>query len=195
MVSRCRSTIGKRPANTTCDTFRSIPTDENGASAKVEQSTPNLISCGPCTSGVTRSSRMRSRCDLSENRAAPCQCDCFADGLTPSISFLPTAEMEGHAGKSEKGQSRRFDDVRATSAFPLIADVRQRGRHVGLVPLSDSCTAAKAPTRQLVARGEMLRVGRLDDVGTRATAARPTVLPMRILQLFPVAHLVYEDAE
>src|SRR5258708_2571302 len=95
MVSRCRSTIGKRPANTTCDTFRSIPTDENGASAKVEQSTPNLISCGPCTSGVTRSSRMRSRCDLSENRAAPCQCDCFADGLTPSISFLPTAEMEG----------------------------------------------------------------------------------------------------
>src|SRR6266404_9557187 len=69
MVSRCRSTIGKRPANTTCDTFRSIPTDENGAIAKVEQSTPNLTSCGPCTSGVTRSSRMRSRCDLSENRA------------------------------------------------------------------------------------------------------------------------------
>src|SRR5712664_2001722 len=68
MVSRCRSTIGKRPANTTCDTFRSIPTDENGAIAKVEQSTPNLTSCGPCTSGVTRSSRMRSRCDSSENR-------------------------------------------------------------------------------------------------------------------------------
>src|ERR1700719_4429001 len=69
MVSRCRSNIGKRPANTTCDTFRSIATDENGAIAKVEQSTPNLTSCGPCTSGVTRSSRMRSRCDLSENRA------------------------------------------------------------------------------------------------------------------------------
>jgi ABC-type branched-subunit amino acid transport system substrate-binding protein len=61
--------IGKKPANTTCDTFRSIPTDENGAIAKVGQSTPNLTSCGPCTSGVTRSSRMRSRCDLSENRA------------------------------------------------------------------------------------------------------------------------------
>ena len=59
------------------------------------------------------------------------------------------------------------------------------------MPLSDSCTAAKAPTRQLVARGEMLRIGRLDDVGTRATAARPTVLPIRIFQLFPVAHLVY----
>jgi len=56
------------PATTTCDTFRSIPTDENGSSAKVEQSTPNLTSCDPCTSGVTRSSRMRSRCDLSENR-------------------------------------------------------------------------------------------------------------------------------
>src|SRR6202051_99816 len=69
MVSHWRETIGKRPANTTCDTFRSIPTDENGAIAKVEQSTPDLTSCGPCTSGVTRSSRTRSRCDLSENRA------------------------------------------------------------------------------------------------------------------------------
>jgi glycosyl transferase family 2 len=39
------------------------------AIAKVEQSTSNLTLCGPCTSGVTRSSRMRSRCDLSENRA------------------------------------------------------------------------------------------------------------------------------
>jgi hypothetical protein len=38
------------------------------AIAKVEQSTPNLTSCDPCTSGATRSSRMRSRCDLSENR-------------------------------------------------------------------------------------------------------------------------------
>src|ERR1700716_1612884 len=95
MASRCRSTIGKRPANTTCDTFRSTPTDENGAIAKVEQSTPNLISCGPCTSGVTLSSRMRSRCDLSENRA------CLPPGanvtacLTGSrrasrFSFLPT---------------------------------------------------------------------------------------------------------
>src|ERR1700676_3510110 len=30
MVSRCRSTIGKRPANTTCDTFRSIPAGSTG---------------------------------------------------------------------------------------------------------------------------------------------------------------------
>src|SRR5437588_13109790 len=66
MANRCRSTIGKRPANTTCDTSHLILTDENGASAKVEQSTRNLISCDPCTSGVRRSSRMRSRCDQPE---------------------------------------------------------------------------------------------------------------------------------
>src|SRR3954449_12195826 len=66
MANRCRSTIGRRPANTTCDTSRLILTDENGASAKVEQSTPNLTSCDPCTSGATRSSQMRSRCDQAE---------------------------------------------------------------------------------------------------------------------------------
>ena len=66
MVSRCRSTIGKKLANIIRDTFHSIPTGENGAIAKVERSTPNLTSCGPCTSGVTRCLRMRSRYDLSE---------------------------------------------------------------------------------------------------------------------------------
>jgi len=35
------------------------------------------------------------------------------------------------------GQSRRFDDVRATSALPLITDLRQKDRHVRLVPLPD----------------------------------------------------------
>src|SRR5712664_2677714 len=35
---------------------------------------------------------------------------------------------------SEMGYSRRFGDVRVTSAFPLIADVRQRGRQVRKVP-------------------------------------------------------------
>src|SRR6476469_4598807 len=68
MASRWRASIGKRLVNTTCDTFRSIPTDENGAIAKVGQYTPNLTSCGSCTRGVTRSSRMRSRFDLSETR-------------------------------------------------------------------------------------------------------------------------------
>src|SRR6478672_13373256 len=87
MVSRCRSTIGKRPANTTCDTFRSIPTDENGAIAKAWQYTPNLTSCGPCTSGVTRSSRMRSRFDLSENRTRfPLRAHIdLSDRLTPNF--------------------------------------------------------------------------------------------------------------
>src|ERR1700722_13928887 len=35
------------------DTFLSILTGEKGAISKVEQSTPNLTSCGPCMSGVT----------------------------------------------------------------------------------------------------------------------------------------------
>src|SRR4030088_1907534 len=87
MVSRCRSTIGKRPANTTCDTFRSIPTDENGAIAKVEQSTPNLTSCGPCTSGVTRSSRMRRRRDKHVRRVAAIKHQ--GAGLVPALGFEP----------------------------------------------------------------------------------------------------------
>jgi len=87
MVSRCRSTIGKRPATTTCDTFRSIPTDENGASAKVEQSTPNRTSCGRCTSGVTGSSRMRSRCDCPKTEPPPCQCGRFEVGFVDLDAF------------------------------------------------------------------------------------------------------------
>ena len=35
---------------------------------------------------------------------------------------------------SAMGQSRRFDDVRATSASPLITDLRQKDRHVRFVP-------------------------------------------------------------
>jgi len=35
----------------------------------------------------------------------------------------------------------------------------------------------------------MLRIGYLDEAGTHAAAARPTVLPIRILQLCPAAHL------
>src|ERR1700692_4297809 len=126
MVSHWRETIGKRPANTTCDTFRSIPTDENGAIAKVEQSTPNLTSCGRCTSGVTRSSRMRSRCDLSENRAClPPRANVTA-WLTGSrrasrFSFLQQRTLRGHAGKSEKGQSRHFGYVPVNSGLHLPA--------------------------------------------------------------------------
>ena len=57
-------------------------------------------------------------------------------------------------------------------------------------PLSDSLRQ-KRQLDHLIACGEMLRIGRLDDIGTRAAAARPTVLPIRIPRLFPVAHLVY----
>jgi hypothetical protein len=35
----------------------------------------------------------------------------------------------------------------------------------------------------------MLRIGDLDEAGTHAAAARTTVLPIRILQLSPAAHL------
>ena len=77
-----------------------------------------------------------------------------------------------------------------TSAFERITDSSRTSRHVRFVPQADSLRQ-KRPLDHLVARGEMLRIGRLDDVGTRATAARPTMLPIHILQLFPVAHLVY----
>jgi hypothetical protein len=47
----------------------------------------------------------------------------------------------GHPGASGSwsavGQTRRFDDVRVTSAFPLIADVRQKARQVRNVPISE----------------------------------------------------------
>src|SRR5258706_16074135 len=36
------------------------------------------------------------------------------------------------------GQSRRLGDGRVTSAFPLIADVRQRGRQVRKVPKAEA---------------------------------------------------------
>jgi len=36
-----------------------------------------------------------------------------------------------------QGQSRRFNDVRVTSALPLIADLRRKDRHVRKVPNSD----------------------------------------------------------
>src|SRR6266849_4028969 len=35
------------------------------------------------------------------------------------------------------GQSRRFNDVRVTSALPLIADLRRKDRHVRKVPLTE----------------------------------------------------------
>jgi hypothetical protein len=43
---------------------------------------------------------------------------------------------------SETGQSRRFGDVRASSALALNADIHHKTRHVSKVPSSDSCSAA-----------------------------------------------------
>jgi hypothetical protein len=40
---------------------------------------------------------------------------------------------KGHM--SVEGQSRRFNDVRATSALPLITDLRRKDRHVRFVPI------------------------------------------------------------
>jgi hypothetical protein len=56
----------------------------------------------------------------------------------------PSKRVAGHchARCPFRGQKRRFDDVRVTSAFPLIADVRWKGRQVRKVPQPDSCTAA-----------------------------------------------------
>src|SRR6202790_3434081 len=132
MVSRCPSTIGKRPANTTCDTFRSIPTDENGAIAKVEQSTPNLTSCGPCTSGVTRSSRMRSRCDLSENRAClPLRANATSVHAKHLASrFLPTADIEGTCREVREGSNKR---LMHRSNWHVASSACEQGREDGEV--------------------------------------------------------------
>ena len=44
---------------------------------------------------------------------------------------------------SAVGQKRRFDDVRVTSAFPLIADVRRKDRRVRKVPCVDGSGLAR----------------------------------------------------
>ena len=38
---------------------------------------------------------------------------------------------------SELGQTRRFGDIRITSALPLRADIHRKGRHVRKAPISD----------------------------------------------------------
>ena len=76
------------------------------------------------------------------------------------------------------------------SALVRIPDSSRTLRHFRNVPLSDSCTAAKAPTRSPRRHvREMLRIGHLDEAGTHAAAARPTMLPLRILHLRAAAHL------
>jgi hypothetical protein len=65
--------------------------------------------CAECSIVYSRSSALRSPLDSIED---------------PSTA----------SPMSELGQSRRFDDVRATSALPLITDLRQKDRHVRFVP-------------------------------------------------------------
>jgi hypothetical protein len=56
-----------------------------------------------------------------------------------SLLSLPA----GTGPMSEMGQSRRFGDVRVTSALPLKADIHRRSRHVSNVPLATSQSKAR----------------------------------------------------
>jgi hypothetical protein len=57
---------------------------------------------------------------------------------------LRLQNVAGHRSDclSVMGQSRRFDDVRATSALPLITDLRRKDRHVRFVPQAEMKEAA-----------------------------------------------------
>jgi hypothetical protein len=46
------------------------------------------------------------------------------------------------------GQTRTSGHIRAKSVHPLIADMRRLHRHVGFVPVGDSCTAANSITNR-----------------------------------------------
>ena len=62
-------------------------------------------------------------------------------------------------------QTRRFGDVRVTSAFPLIADLRQRGRQVRKVPQNQ-----KWPASLVHLVGALLHSGRI-RIHNRSNAA------------------------
>ena len=53
---------------------------------------------------------------------------------------------------SELGHSRQFVDVRVTSALPLIADLRQKDRHVRNVPLAVVAALTRPPRRRWQAK-------------------------------------------
>jgi len=50
------------------------------------------------------------------------------------------------------GHSRQFVDVRVTSALPLIADLRQKDRHVRNVPLAVVAALTRPPRRRWQAK-------------------------------------------
>jgi hypothetical protein len=71
-------------------------------------------------------------------------------------------------------QSRRFGDARATSAFPLIADVRQKGRQVRKMPGPDVTeeTLKRRPTAaDFPSYGDGASGGRPHNPGVGRSAA------------------------
>ena len=54
MANHCQSSIGRRPATTISNTFRSKRTDGNGSPVKGRRSTPDPISNGPSMNGAMR---------------------------------------------------------------------------------------------------------------------------------------------
>ena len=83
--------------------------------------------------------------------AMPAQIACRTDQgrLEPAL-VSPRQSVEGldltAAVRSAQGHSRRFDGRLATSGLPPSTDIVRTAWQVRFVPLSDSCTAAKAPT-------------------------------------------------
>jgi hypothetical protein len=71
--------------------------------------------------------------------------------LEPFGSTLTAARMIFVCGMSAWGQSRRFDDVRATSALPLIADLCQMDQHVRNVPTAEALVTERSAPRPLPA--------------------------------------------
>ena len=56
---------------------------------------------------------------------------------TPARSITASRRNQKRSCMTASGQSRRFDDVRATSALPLIADVRCEDQQVRKVPKTE----------------------------------------------------------
>src|ERR1700732_742265 len=72
---------------------------------------------------------------MARSTNAPCKGRIQMRKTNPLHFF--TFGLQRTAGPYRRGHSRRFGDVRATSASPLIADIHRKGRHVSKVPRSD----------------------------------------------------------
>ena len=99
----------------------------------------------------------RRRLTLSPPWASPPR----ADDLILAQQQLGCAARQNNARRSELGHSRRFDDVRVTSAFPPIATKERTSRDVSKVPNSDiapNCSSFLNLFRQpLICRGLFIR--------------------------------------